>query len=184
MTRCETTNQSDEILATRSDFVPTALDGSGTENLGSLVDWQTAMKRAIRCSLQLRRELGLAVDSSEVGSTIHAENSFPTFVPREFLARIRPGDPGDPLLRQVLPVRSEDVETVGFSADPVGELTSIAAQGVLHKYDGRALLITTGACGVHCRYCFRREFPYSSSGSRTASWKPSLDYLRNHDDID
>jgi EF-P beta-lysylation protein EpmB len=54
---------------------------------------------------------------------------------------------------------------------------------VLHKYRGRALLISTGACGVHCRYCFRREFPYAASGSASQSWGPALDYLREHDEI-
>ena len=108
MTRSETTKQSDEILATRSVFVPMALDRSRPEYLAPLVDWQTSMKRAIRCSLQLRRELGLCVNSDDAGQTINAEKSFPTFVPREYLARIRRGDPGDPLLRQVLPIRGED----------------------------------------------------------------------------
>jgi EF-P beta-lysylation protein EpmB len=183
MTRCETTNQSDEILTRRSDFVPTAFDRTSPESFSSLVDWQTAMKRAIRCSVQLRRELGLSADADEAGLTISSEKSFPTFVPREFLARIRPGDPSDPLLRQVLPIGREDAEAAGYSSDPVGDLVSIAAPGLLHKYDGRALMIASGACGVHCRYCFRREFPYSSQGSRTESWKPSLDYLRTHDEI-
>lgn len=179
MTRCETTNQSDEILATRSDFVPTAFECSVGEISSPAVDWQAAIKRAIRTSEQLRQELGLPPDSEGV----QGENSFSTFVPREFLARIRPGDPDDPLLRQVLPIPSEDAETEGFSSDPVGDLGSVAAQGVLHKYEGRALLITTGACGVHCRYCFRREFPYAESGSRTQSWRPSLEYIRSRSDI-
>ena len=205
MTHCETTDQSDEILTTRSEFVPTASQHRQAENLGpesdlkTAVDWKTAMKRAIRCSAQLRRELGLPPQQNRgnapgatgdgvggvdgVGQVIQAERSFPTFVPLEFLSRIRPGDPNDPLLRQVLPVAEEDVVTAGFSADPVGDMGAIAAQGLLHKYDGRALLVTSGACGVHCRYCFRREFPYSSANTLTQSWQPSLDYLRQRTDI-
>lgn len=224
MTRCETTDQSDQILATRSDFVPTAFDKVELETLPPEVDWKSAMKRAIRCSVQLRQALGLPTDSEDwqdsgkgsedkkgpgkkgpgkkgsgdKGSEgsgdrhesgkgkqrIKAEESFPTFVPLEFLARIRPGDPDDPLLRQVLPIANEDIDAQGFSTDPVGDLNSLAAQGLLHKYEGRALLITSGACGVHCRYCFRREYPYSSSSNAlTQSWQPSLDYLRERTDI-
>jgi EF-P beta-lysylation protein EpmB len=186
MTRCETTNQSDEILATNSDFVPTALDGPAPENPGPPVDWRSAMKRSIRCSVQLRRELGLAGAGEGGAASVAAERSFPTFVPREYLARIRPGDPDDPLLKQVLPVPSEDEAAEGFSSDPVGDLHAMAAPGVLHKYDGRSLLVTTGACGIHCRYCFRREFPYSLSHAspRSDAWHAAIDYLRARPDVE
>ena len=73
---------------------------------------------------------------------------------------MRRGDPGDPLLRQVLPVAAEDEEVPGFSANPVGELGLIRGDGLLIKYRGRALVVATGACAIHCRYCFRRHFPY------------------------
>ena len=75
---------------------------------------------------------------------------------------MRVGDPYDPLLRQVLPVAVEDAEVAGFSTDPVGEAGLLGCDGLLRKYRGRALLVATGACAVHCRYCFRREFPYES----------------------
>ena len=52
------------------------------------------------------------------------------------------------------------------------------ARGVLHKYQGRVLLITTGACGVNCRYCFRRHFPYEEETARSEDWREALDYLR------
>jgi EF-P beta-lysylation protein EpmB len=71
------------------------------------------------------------------------------------------GDPADPLLRQVLPLETELQPRPGFVIDPVGDRSASRGAGVLHKYQGRALLVTTGACGVHCRYCFRRHFPYA-----------------------
>lgn len=90
-----------------------------------------------------------------------AAAAFPLRVPRGFVARMRYGDPHDPLLRQVLPVAAENVILPGYAVDPVGDLDSVRAPGLLQKYAGRALLITTGACAVHCRYCFRRAFPYA-----------------------
>jgi EF-P beta-lysylation protein EpmB len=147
------------------------------------VDWQTAMKRAIRCSIQLRKALGLGLDNGQPRGNSQAEQSFPTFVPWEYLSRIRSGDPSDPLLRQVLPIDQEDVRVQGYDSDPVGDMQSLVAPGILHKYQGRALMITTGACGVHCRYCFRREFPYSDSGSIAHAWEPSLEYLRRQRDV-
>jgi EF-P beta-lysylation protein EpmB len=73
---------------------------------------------------------------------------------------MRRGDPEDPLLRQVLPVAAEDEEVAGFSTNPVGELGSTRGDGLLIKYRSRALVVATGACAIHCRYCFRRHFPY------------------------
>jgi EF-P beta-lysylation protein EpmB len=158
-----------EILASRSDLVQAS----------SEVDWQLAMKRAVRCSGELRRLLGLESKPSPPAAV-----SFPTFVPLEFLRRIRPGDENDPLLRQVLPRDEESQPQDGFGSDPVGDLDALAAGGLLHKYSGRALVITTGACGIHCRYCFRREFPYQSAGSRQHQWQPAIDYLAQNRSID
>jgi len=166
--------QSAQILAGTVDFVPTGLGAMGEENR----DWQTAMRTAIRSSAELRRVLGLPEEDQQ------REINFPTFVPWEYIARIRPGDPEDPLLRQVLPVADEHREVPGFITDPVGDLDSLAAGGVLHKYKGRALLIATGACGVHCRYCFRREFPYSQAGSQTENWRPAIEYVEADSTID
>jgi EF-P beta-lysylation protein EpmB len=90
---------------------------------------------------------------------------------------MRRGDPADPLLRQVLPVAAELVEEPGFVADPLGEREAMRAPGLLQKYQGRALLITTSACAVHCRYCFRREFPYAEQRSETARWGEAIDAI-------
>src|SRR6185312_6644200 len=103
---------------------------------------------------------------------------FPLRVPHAFLARIAKGDPRDPLLRQVLPLGEELKDVPGFVTDPVGDMPSLAARGLLHKYQGRVLLITTGACGVHCRYCFRRHFPYAEETARAEEWREALDYLK------
>ncbi|TWU18298.1 EF-P beta-lysylation protein EpmB [Allorhodopirellula heiligendammensis] len=154
-------------------------------------DWLDSMRLAIRSTTELRRMLGLATtiaggpDSTPAETSIDDENhGFPVFVPREFAARMRPGDETDPLLMQVMPTHAEGVEVAGFHADPVGDLQANVAPGVLHKYAARALVITTGACGVHCRYCFRRAFPYQESGSRSQAYEPSLAYLRERRDLE
>ncbi len=168
-----------EILATASDLGQASLQQPDPPE----VDWQTAMKRAIRSSSQLRRMLGLPAEPNAAAAV-----SFPTFVPLEFLRRIRPGDENDPLLRQVLPSGDESIHQDGFRADPVGDLDSIVADRLLQKYDRRALVIATGACGVHCRYCFRREFPYQAQSSQGQppgeNWRAAIDYIAGHEEID
>ena len=185
--RNESTNQSGKILATSEDFVPTAYNLPGQPPESGPVDWQIAMKRAIRSSRELREAVGLPPNASDTpgpDGKLRCEHDFRTFAPLEFVSRIRPGDPDDPLLRQVLPILDEEIEQAGFGSDPVGDLNALAAPGVLHKYEGRALVLTTAACGIHCRYCFRREFPYQETGSRSDDWRPSIDYLESNPDIE
>jgi len=107
-----------------------------------------------------------------------ADALFPLRVPAPFWRRMTRGDPNDPLLRQVLPLDAELSSPPGFVSDPVGDLDAMILPGLLHKYHGRALLITTGACAIHCRYCFRRHFPYSRETSGTSAWRQALQHIR------
>jgi len=138
--------------------------------------WQTDMAEAVRDPRELLALLDL--DPALLDSARRAAAAFPLRVPRAFLARIKKGDPADPLLRQVLPLGEELRDVPGYVRDPVGDMPSVAAKGLLHKYEGRVLLVTTGACGVHCRYCFRRHFPYSEENARSGEWQEALDYLK------
>lgn len=97
---------------------------------------------------------------------------------------MRPGDPADPLLRQVLPWDAETLDQPDFTADPVGDAEARLAPGLLQKYNGRALLVTTGACAVHCRYCFRRHYPYSAGPRSPDDWQPAIDQIAADPAID
>ena len=128
------------------------------------------MKDAVRDAAELCRLVGLPTDMASKS----AAADFAVFAPRGFIARMRWGDPHDPLLRQILPLAEETRSPVGFSTDPVGDLDATLAPGLLHKYHGRALMVTTGACAVHCRYCFRRHFPYGDGPHSMAEWEPAI----------
>jgi EF-P beta-lysylation protein EpmB len=121
--------------------------------------WQHELAGAISDPAVLARALGL--DPALFAAAGQAGALFRLRVPHSFVARMRRGDAADPLLRQVMPVAAELQEQQGFAADPLAEALAFKAPGLLQKYQGRALLITTGACAVNCRYCFRREFPYA-----------------------
>ena len=161
-----------------SDLVPPITQETAGIVASAPVSWTQAMSRAIRSPLKLLEALDLPLTGY-----IEYDSSFRTFVPLEFLQRMRLGDPTDPLLLQVLP-QSEEVRVApGFVDDAVGDLQSLSAPGLIHKYDGRALLIASGACGVHCRYCFRREFPYEEVASRHQRWKPAIKEIERSPDI-
>ncbi|KFN44564.1 EF-P beta-lysylation protein EpmB [Arenimonas oryziterrae] len=138
--------------------------------------WQLHWREAVRDPRELLRLLGLDAEAARISETAAAQ--FPLRVPRGFVARMQPGDLGDPLLRQVLPVVDEDRLVAGFDLDAVGDAAARGATGLIHKYEGRALLIATGSCAVHCRYCFRRHFPYGEETAAANHWQAALDYLR------
>ena len=156
-------------------------------NIASLYDesestrWQQLAADSITDPAELLNVLGL--EPTLLPAARRAAHSFGLRVPRGFVGRMRHGDPRDPLLLQVLPVGSELDSDPVFSADPVGDLASRTSPGVLHKYEGRALLIATGACAVHCRYCFRRHFPYANDTASLDRWASALDYIRSDSSI-
>lgn len=144
--------------------------------------WQQLWRNAITDPLELMELLGLEDRADEL--LAGADTGFSLRVPRGFAARMRHGDANDPLLLQVLPAAAELLDAPGFSLDAVGDLAARSAPGVLTKYQGRALLIATGSCAVHCRYCFRRHFPYAEETAAASSWRASLAHLDMQPDIE
>lgn len=120
-------------------------------------------------------------------SQIHyiSDKNFPIRVPIAFAQRMKKSDPNDPLLLQVLPLEQELMAQPGYSHDPVGEQGSKKnpIPGLLHKYYGRVLLTLTSACAIHCRYCFRRHFPYQENNPGTKGWNKALEYIQANPEI-
>lgn len=139
-------------------------------------DWRRELAEAIRDPADLLRILELSPDLLPAARQAAAQ--FPLLAPRGFVARMRKGDLHDPLLRQVLPLGEETLDLPGFSTDPLAETACGPRPGVLHKYHGRVLLVTTGACAVHCRYCFRRHFAYEDLPRGRQWWGEALVYVR------
>ncbi len=137
--------------------------------------WQQAWRESVRDPRELLRMLGLEHEAAAVPA--EAVAAFALRVPRGFVARMRHGDPADPLLRQVLPRVDELRQVPGFGLDAVGDAAARVARGVLHKYAGRALLVATGSCAVNCRYCFRRHFPYGDESAAAAGWAEAVDAI-------
>lgn len=134
--------------------------------------WRRSLATAIRDVGTLARALQLPDEWIETAT--EAVKSFPVLVPRSFVARMRVGDPHDPLLKQVLPVVEEGMTRPGFVLDAVDDHAARKAPGLLQKYAGRVLLMASGACAVNCRYCFRRHYPYSEEPRRLDDWEPAL----------
>lgn len=147
------------ILTSSTDLVPAP---------SAVPAWRRILADAVSDLDQLCGLVGISRADLIVGET--AGRQFPLLVPRGYIARIERGNPRDPLLLQVLPSAAEEQARPGYVDDPVGDIAARLAPGVLQKYQGRALIVTTGACAVHCRYCFRRRFNYDELPGFAEIW--------------
>ncbi|MGC9456139.1 MAG: KamA family radical SAM protein [Halothiobacillaceae bacterium] len=112
-----------------------------------------------------------------------ADRAFAFRMTDHVLGQLRTQTTEDPILRQFLPVSEEMRPVPGFGTDPVGDLAARQQPAVLQKYAGRALLMVTGSCAVHCRYCFRRHFPYDEGLVDEARIEQALSHVRDDPSI-
>ncbi|MDC4350971.1 EF-P beta-lysylation protein EpmB [Acinetobacter baumannii] len=145
-------------------------------------NWQSQLSDLITDPLELLNLLELSTDQLLSGAILASEK-FKLRVPRAFVGKMNAKDPLDPLLLQVLPHHLELEEHPEFVTDPLGEEAANQLPGVLHKYKSRFLLTLTGACAVHCRYCFRRHFPYQENLPKNEDWLNIKDYIESNPDI-
>lgn len=146
-----------------------------TLQVSQLPSWQDELNNLIRSPEELFSVLQLPQDGLEQARL--ACKDFPLRVPHPYASRIQPGNLQDPLLQQVLPVGAELQAAPGYSHDPLEEADSNPIAGLIHKYKSRVLLITSPSCAIHCRYCFRRHFPYDENKPGRSQWQQALEYI-------
>jgi len=142
--------------------------------------WQKQLSAAITSPDKLFAALNLPGDYLEAAH--RSSKLFPLKVTQSYLDKIEKGNIADPLLRQILPLGEELTPQPGYSVNPVGDIEAGVAAGLLHKYPSRVLLMPTAACGVHCRYCFRRHYPYSDNKSSN-NWQQAVEYIEKDSSI-
>lgn len=145
-------------------------------------NWQSQLSDLITDPLELLNLLELSTNQLLSGAILASEK-FKLRVPRAFVGKMNAKDPLDPLLLQVLPHHLELEEHPEFVTDPLGEEAANQLPGVLHKYKSRFLLTLIGACAVHCRYCFRRHFPYQENLPKNEDWLNIKNYIESNPDI-
>lgn len=141
--------------------------------------WQQELAEGFSHIYELFEYLNLSMSTDE----LLISSSFPLRVPRKFAIKIEKGNINDPLLKQILPISAENKTISGFINDPVGDVDAIAETGVIHKYQDRVLLITTGSCAINCRYCFRKNFPYTDFQLSTQKQNQAIQYIKNNQKI-
>lgn len=124
----------------------------------------------------------LDIEPKNYQAHFKARKLFPVRVPRPFINRMEKGNINDPLLKQVMPLAEELVEHPGYLLDPLQEHDTVA-EGLLHKYKHRVLMIVKSGCAINCRYCFRRHFPYQDNSPNKKRWQSALSYIEGNPDI-
>jgi EF-P beta-lysylation protein EpmB len=147
----------------------------------SSLSWQQQLATAITDPIVLLKRLQL--DESLLPAARIAAKQFPLRVPQAFVELMQIGDSNDPLLRQVLPLQEELISVSGYSTDPIKEL-AYTEKGIIHKYQGRVLLLVSGHCAINCRYCFRRHFPYEENRLSRKEWLETILCLAADDSIE
>ena len=142
-------------------------------------DW----KRLVSASFRDLADLLEFCKIDPLHASVRGSREFPLRVTKYFASLIEKGNPLDPLLLQVLPDAHELQLVDGYSKDAVGDYLSMPVPGLIHKYHGRVLLALTGACAIHCRYCFRRHFAYGESSADYSSNGPVMEYLSRNTEV-
>jgi EF-P beta-lysylation protein EpmB len=142
-------------------------------------EWKLALAQSFRSLRELLEFCAIDADPTQ----FPAMQNFPLRVTRFYASLIERGNINDPLLRQVLPLPDELQEHQGYSADAVGDCAATVAPGLIHKYSTRVLITLTGACAIHCRYCFRRHYPYSDNAPALDIHGTALEYIHSHPEL-
>lgn len=112
----------------------------------------------------------------ELRASVLRHPRFVLNLPQRLALKIQKNTLNDPILRQFLPLTDELIPTPGFVSQPVEDTRFQKTKKILHKYQGRALLLISSACAMHCRYCFRQNFPYETEQK---GFEEELAYLKN-----
>ena len=156
------------------------------ENPAPVDDAESLWKKELANATTSVASLLEQLDLSHQIEAVNIQPGFKCLVTESYIDKIQTGNINDPLLQQVLPLNKEThlrTQQNGLN-DPVGDINAQTSQGLLHKYHGRILLISTGACAIHCRYCFRRHYPYQQSFCSNKALNHALDYLKQHAEIE
>ena len=124
--------------------------------------WRQILRTNFVSWEKLANHLELSADDR---AQIDPKSSFALNLPLRIANKIEKQNLQDPLLTQFLPTIAERAVTPDFVQDPTADRSFCKTTKLLQKYPGRALLVCTSACAMHCRYCFRQNFDYQPQSS-------------------
>ncbi|AEV29007.1 KamA family protein [Sphaerochaeta pleomorpha str. Grapes] len=127
-------------------------------------------------------KLGSLLTLSEDEKTFQeGKQALPVAINPYFFNLIDPKDPKDPLRRQVVPTRFEQIENRGEDIDPLEEIDHSITERLIHRYENRVAFLVTDICPLYCRHCFRRRFTGTFNGPATRRQiEEAAEYIQQH----
>lgn len=105
----------------------------------------------------------------------------PMSIPQYYFNLIDPKDPDDPIKRLSFPSLFE--ADLAGDYDTSGEGDNTKMPGLQHKYGPTALVLTTNACFMYCRHCFRKRMVGYSSDEINTRMDEAVSYISAHPEI-
>lgn len=148
------------------------------------LDWRKELKNNVTSVDDLKEYLSLTREEEmDLRKVIEIH---PMNVSRYYLSLINPQDPNDPIRKQCIPDAQELIvagamgETTG---DPYGDDKHDKGNGVLHKYDYTALVVTSEYCATYCRHCFRKRMVGLPNDLTVKNFRNAAKYIADHPEI-
>lgn len=143
------------------------------------MSWQDELKKGIRTAEQLAPVLGLTPE--ETARYAEVIERFPMMITPYYLSLVDTFDPNDPIARMCIPSISEF--DPGGSFDTSGEASNTKMEGLQHKYQQTALLLSTNQCAMYCRHCFRKRMVGFSEEELNKRADEAAEYVKAHPEI-
>ncbi|MEZ0329031.1 MAG: KamA family radical SAM protein [Dissulfuribacterales bacterium] len=146
------------------------------------LNWKWQFGQRIKSVSAAIRQLPLRAEESAELAAVAA--IYPFAVTPYYLSLIDWSNPDDPIKKQCIPSRREiDFTLPDSRPDPLCEKDYTPVPSLIHRYDDRALLLTSSRCAVYCRHCNRKRFWGKSNPSFLQNWPQIREYLSNRPQI-
>lgn len=143
------------------------------------MSWKEALKNNINSVEKLKKYINISPEDMELYRNIG--KVFPISSTTYYLDLIDPEDPEDPIRKMAIPSISEFDMDGDF--DTSGEQHNTKMQGLQHKYDATALILSTNKCAMYCRHCFRKRLVGTQTTETVSFINDVVDYIKSHPEI-
>ena len=148
------------------------------------VDWQRELERNVTTIDGLKDYIDLSFEEEEELKKV--VDIHPMNIPRYYLQLIDGNNPDDPIRKLCVP-SSEELVVAGAmgetTKDPYGDDKHDKGNGVLHKYEYTALVVSTEYCAMYCRHCFRKRMVGLPNDQTVQSFRKAAAYVAAHPEI-
>ncbi|HVO83071.1 MAG TPA: KamA family radical SAM protein [Syntrophobacteria bacterium] len=148
------------------------------------MDWREELRNNITTVDRLKEYIPLT--TQEEADLRKVIDIHPMNIPRYYLSLVDPQDRLDPIRKQCIPDAQELIVAGAMgdtTGDPYGDDKHDKGNGVLHKYDYSALVVTSEYCAMYCRHCFRKRMVGLSNERTVKNFQNAANYVANHREI-